>query len=161
MEDSIAIYYLYSELLKLENMDFANEGKRVLDMGCGRGDVLKYIISSGADAFGMDLEKINVPNNLKKVILGDMNKIPFKDEYFDEVISINSYFPPYNENNNIYKIGKEVNRVLRKGGIWMISDPYTSLEDWRNGLVEFLEKEKLFNSALKEYKNYMLIFKKT
>lgn len=39
----------------LDKFDFA--GKRVLDLGCGRGDVLRYLISKGATVTGVDFSE--------------------------------------------------------------------------------------------------------
>jgi len=56
--------------------------KRVLDVGCGRGNFLK----STPIAFGIDVDKESLKHvrgqARKRILIADSNKIPFKDNTF-------------------------------------------------------------------------------
>ena len=70
--------------------------KRILDAGCGNGRHSIFFAEQGLNVWGIDISKeaIEVANvrlaklgleaNLK---VGDVEKLPFKREYFDAVVS--------------------------------------------------------------------------
>ncbi|WP_100487090.1 SAM-dependent methyltransferase [Sporolactobacillus pectinivorans] len=82
--------------LKLEN------ATRILDLGCGRGLTSMYLADNfPAPIFAMDLWISASENNKRFQELGMENKVipihadatcpPFADEYFDAVVSVDSY----------------------------------------------------------------------
>ena len=71
-------------------------GMRVLDVGCGKGFLVKDLMLEcpGLDAFGLDISRYALMNCEKEVIgrlhLGDAVSLPFPDGSFDCVISLNT-----------------------------------------------------------------------
>ncbi len=97
--------------------------KLVLDVGCGLGNFIKL---QPHNTIGIDKSKDNINNLLKtipeaKVELGDTLNLRFKDKYFDGVhcSHLIEHFAPI----DAYQLLFEINRVLKVGGIMVISSP--------------------------------------
>lgn len=71
-------------------------GDRVLDIGCGKGFLVKDLmkVCPGLEAFGLDISEYAVMNCEPEVVgrlhLGNANHLPFPDHSFDAVLSINT-----------------------------------------------------------------------
>lgn len=94
--------------------------KPILDFGCGDGFFARV-------AFGKREEKIDIGLDIdhrvfveaqnsgiyKKVVINDGQKIPFPDQYFSTIVtnSVLEHLPHLKKNL------KEINRVLKKGGV--------------------------------------------
>ena len=66
---------------------YVGNGK-ILDIGCGGG---KEMISDKGDVIGVDISKASLKKARKvytHVVLADLNRLPFKDNIFDYVMSI-------------------------------------------------------------------------
>ncbi len=115
---------------------FGNTTCSVLDLGCGTGfvgSVLMKYLKKGDTLTSYDLslnmlmktkEKINEsPVGIKKVFVsGDAENLPFQGESFD-IIAVNAvmhHVPDYN------LLLREVDRVLKKGGILAVSHEQSS-----------------------------------
>jgi 2-polyprenyl-3-methyl-5-hydroxy-6-metoxy-1,4-benzoquinol methylase len=88
-------------------------GSRILDVGCGRGHLVRALTEVGFDAWGIDLN----PN--AQEVAGDLNvrtmsaaALEFGDASFDAVVSFHAieHIPP------IEKVMLEVARVVKPGG---------------------------------------------
>ncbi|KLI60500.1 class I SAM-dependent methyltransferase [Brachyspira hyodysenteriae] len=106
----------------LKNIDY----NKLLDIGSGTGYLINMLkkYKATAEFYGLDLseEMINISKskNIKdaEFILGSANKLPFNDNTFDIVTCIQSFHHyPYPDETM-----KEVYRVLKKGGIYILSD---------------------------------------
>ncbi|KLI33151.1 class I SAM-dependent methyltransferase [Brachyspira hyodysenteriae] len=106
----------------LKNIDY----NKLLDIGSGTGYLINMLkkYKATAEFYGLDLseEMINISKskNIKdaEFILGSANKLPFNDNTFDIVTCIQSFHHyPYPD-----EAMKEVYRVLKKGGIYILSD---------------------------------------
>jgi SAM-dependent methyltransferase len=106
-----------------------NNVQRVLDFGCGSGRHVIYFTKKGFDVYGFDiteegikitkgwLKKEKLRANLK---IGPFNKkLPYKDNFFDAVISTNAIHHTTIE--NIRKEIKEIERILKPGGLIFIT----------------------------------------
>lgn len=71
-------------------------GDRVLDVGCGKGFLVKDLMEAcpGLEAFGLDISEYAVMNCEPEVVgrlhVGNANNLPFPDKSFQAVLSINT-----------------------------------------------------------------------
>jgi ubiquinone/menaquinone biosynthesis C-methylase UbiE len=71
-------------------------GDRVLDVGCGKGFLVKDLMAvcSGLEGFGLDISEYALmhclPETVGRLHLGSAVRLPFPDGSFDAVISINT-----------------------------------------------------------------------
>ncbi len=149
--DDVAGIPGYRRLVKQVLDNLANCNK-VLDVGCGTGNLAIELAKQGKTVFGIDNSKnmlIQIKNKLQnmdiKVALSreDAAKLRFKDNFFDAVCCINVLF----NFKNPEPVIKEAYRVLAKNGIFIVSGP-------KNGAKITKElKEKVLNECNKEGSN--------
>ncbi len=102
---------------------------KILDIGCGKGYLLYDFlrILPNAEVFGLDISKYALENSkseLKsKLIQGSATNLPFDDNYFDLVISINTLHCL--EAPDLYLALQEMERVGK-------SHKYLCVESYRN-----------------------------
>ena len=103
-------------------------GDEILDIGCGTGALLKQVYEEDhrRHLYGIDLSKAmlqKAKERLKdkaKLMQGDSQQLPFKDNSFDLVYCNDSFHHyPYPD-----KVIQEVYRVLKFGGVFLIGDCY-------------------------------------
>ncbi|HEC23202.1 MAG TPA: class I SAM-dependent methyltransferase [Chloroflexi bacterium] len=103
-------------------------GMSVLDVGCGRGEIIRHCARIGADAYGIDYAPAAVrmtrdliqnsrgeaPPGRMGVARADAKRLPFPDETFDRVLmfDIVEHLYPW----ELQEALLEVRRVLRPGG---------------------------------------------
>ena len=149
---------------------------KILDLGCGTGDLLPFFVKfSGIQYTGMDLSANMIKranevhqSSLKKLnqavsakfIVGDSEKLPFEDHSFDIIsaVALIEYFP------DPQKVLSEMIRVLKSAGTLLLTVPHKScinfkirdiLEPVRNLLFPLYEKWKGKNlSEMKNVKHY-------
>ena len=99
-------------------------GKRVLEVGCGRGAVCRWLADVGADVVGVDISSAAVklardlvPNAALSV--ADAAALPFPHVSFDVVISLETLEHVPNHRRAL----RELVRVTRPGGRILISTP--------------------------------------
>ncbi|MFA6981752.1 MAG: class I SAM-dependent methyltransferase [Patescibacteria group bacterium] len=109
----------------LELVDF--EDKRVLDIGCGLGTLLKLIPSSVKNKSGIESNAFAVESckkdGLNVIEHNDLEKLPFRQESFDVVI-MNEVIEHL---RNPEKVVKEVQRIIRSGGVLVLTTPNKTL----------------------------------
>nr|WP_320161283.1 class I SAM-dependent methyltransferase [uncultured Methanoregula sp.] len=113
----------------IEKELFKFQGKKILDVGCGKGGVALLCAMRGAvvSAFDNDKDEINIAilraeqSNLRNInfFANDAERIPFQDNYFDLVIASSVL----EHVHNLDAIIKEMTRVTKVGGICCISCP--------------------------------------
>lgn len=97
-------------------------GGRVLDVGCGVGQVVGSLVSKGINAFGVDVSRPNVERAIKvcpQCQVYDGHHIPFDSGYFDTVGSFNVLEHVDKPEEFI----KELIRVVMPGGHVVVSTP--------------------------------------
>ncbi|MAG07202.1 hypothetical protein CMI46_00090 [Candidatus Pacearchaeota archaeon] len=98
------------------------KGKKILDLGCGPGRYAKILTGRGTKVIGIDNSKTSIELAKKEApkvefLLGDIEKLPFKSNQFDIVVSamVITHLKSWD------KVLKEVKRVLKKKGIFVFS----------------------------------------
>jgi 2-polyprenyl-3-methyl-5-hydroxy-6-metoxy-1,4-benzoquinol methylase len=96
-------------------------GMRVLDVGCGRGEILHRCAEMGVEAHGVDyadtavaLSRRTLPDGTAAVYQANARSLPFVDEAFDRVLlfDIVEHLLPWELDRAL----QEVRRVLRPDG---------------------------------------------
>ncbi len=105
-------------------------GMKVLDVGCGRGEILRHCARLGADAYGVDYAPVAV-DMASKAVAGerqsagktgvaqsDAKRLPFPKNYFDRVLMFDvvEHLYPWELNQSL----AEIERVLKPGGAFIV-----------------------------------------
>jgi SAM-dependent methyltransferase len=93
----------------------AKSGEKILDLGCGDGQLTKRIAASGADVLGVDAspEMVRAARDRGVVAdVGDAEQLSYADETFDAVFSNAALHWVRNQDAMI----AEIDRVLKPGG---------------------------------------------
>jgi ubiquinone/menaquinone biosynthesis C-methylase UbiE len=152
-------WILFQEIMQNEK-DYKN-GKKVLEVGCGRGSLSCYFSDADYDCTLLDLSEsvINIAkrifesNSLKaKFMVGDANKLEIPDNSFDVVFSIGllEHF------EDIENVLSEQIRVLNTGGIWFgyivpkYIDNIQKEYQWFNEVLEGYQKQNNQDISHKE-----------
>jgi ubiquinone/menaquinone biosynthesis C-methylase UbiE len=109
-----------------------NEGSKILDVGCAKGFMLYdfYKLNLNLDLYGIDISKYAIDNCVpevrNKLQVADATKLPFEDNFFDLVISINTI-------HNLDKAEcatalQEISRVSKKNAFLTV-DAYRNNEE--------------------------------
>jgi ubiquinone/menaquinone biosynthesis C-methylase UbiE len=103
------------------------QGKVVIDVGCGTGDLVRAMVLEGARVTGIDtlgmLEKAkeHAPAANEEYLPGSAEKLPFKNKTADVIVYFASLHHVPMEKMN--KAIQEMYRVLKPGGIVVFLEP--------------------------------------
>lgn len=92
-----------------------DQAGRVLDIGCGAGELLREYLAGDCEAVGLEIDEALVHHHRAAgcdVRLGRAEELPFEDASFDRIIC--SVVLPYTDEQRTVA---EWSRVLRPGGI--------------------------------------------
>lgn len=108
----------------LSDKPVCKKGQKLLDVGCGFGQNFYPFLDKGMQCYGVEINPdiCKITNDLfaskglmVNVKNGHNRSLPFKDDYFDYVLSINAIH--YEPNGELMKQAiTEHARVLKKGG---------------------------------------------
>lgn len=112
------------------------QGERILDLGCGRGEETLQaaeLVGPNGWAEGLDLTEAMVTKakenaerasiNNATFVQGDIEALPFSDNRFDGIMS-NCVINHAPDKQKVYK---EIHRVLRAGGRFVVADAVTKM----------------------------------
>jgi len=103
-----------------------SDGRRtILDLGCGEGLFLSYAVRAGYRAFGADISALALETAKETgvpVVLCDATAVPFGDETFEIV----TCFDVLEHLRDPSVALREIGRVLRRGGLFVMSTPNTT-----------------------------------
>ncbi|MGQ9617985.1 MAG: class I SAM-dependent methyltransferase [Candidatus Aminicenantia bacterium] len=145
---------------------FQFSGKKVLDVGCSRGNYVRFLLGKGYDAYGLDIIYHREWEELKERFKqGEINKLPYNDEEFDTLL----LFEILEHLENPEGALKEVRRVSKKNIIVSVPDcelyPFMresglTFHHWidRTHLSYFTEKE--LKDKLREHGFEIVYFKR-
>ncbi len=115
---------------------YKEKNKKILEIGCGAGGGTLYLKSllEPKEIIGVDISKTAVEKTQKKGIVAHTinvseERLPFKDEVFDLVVSFEVIEHVFDTGSFI----EEIKRVLKPGGTLFISTP--NLAWWANKLL--------------------------
>jgi len=105
-------------------------GMKVLDVGCGRGEILRHCARLGADAYGVDYAPVAVEMASKAVAgerlapgktavaQSDAKRLPFPNDYFDRALMFDvvEHLYPWELSQSL----AEIARVLKPGGAFIV-----------------------------------------
>lgn len=125
-------------------------GKKVLDVGCGRGRIAQHVSKyTGAKVVGLNIDKTQLAlarehaqkegmlGKSLEFVQGNYNKpFPFEDETFDALYHVQAL--TYAE--DLVKLLKEMNRVLKPGAKisfldWFVLDKYNATDPHHRKLL--------------------------
>ena len=165
----------YSNLTKII---FSKKKINVCEIGCLSGNNLRFFLDKKWNTHGVeinqdliDLTKNNLKRfnkKIKKIKIGKNTNIPYKNNYFDVFVSINTIH--YSSGADIDKTIKEYSRLIKKNGIALIETPSekheivkkskkkrNNLWIWKwggfrnNQLMGFFDNKSLLKNKLKKY----------
>lgn len=138
-EPSHTFFYLHDALLTMLNKD---TNRCILDLGCGNGHLVSYLVKQGYDAYGTDasengiaIAKKDYPDRFFVQDLStDQLPVDLQKLKFDTIISTEVIEHLYNPDGFI----EFCKNALQKNGELIISTPYHGY--WKNLLLAILGK---------------------
>jgi ubiquinone/menaquinone biosynthesis C-methylase UbiE len=118
------------EFLKKQNLE------KILDLGCGTGRHITYLLQKGFRVYGCDSSE-NALKIAKEIIpeaefrTCDMTSLPYENNFFDGVIC--HFVIQHGKIADIKKAVSEIYRVLRNGGILYLSVISTEHSEYSTG----------------------------
>lgn len=136
--------------------------EQILDIGCGGGATLKRMsekVTTG-HLTGVDYSSVSVKTSKEvndtvvaagkmEVMEGSVADLPFPAETFDKIITVESFYFWPDPQENL----KEVFRVLKRGGTFLLLADVYGRDDLPEAVVENINRFHLFNPTLKEFRN--------
>jgi len=117
---------------------------RILDFGCGRGQITCALVLRGFQAYGVDISqdaleiarKLAYKLNCKATFyLAENNKLPFPDEHFDAALSFWTFHEV--QQDQMPQTVAELHRTVRRDGYAFIVD--------QQGVAEFETIKSMMN----------------
>lgn len=116
----------YQKILELAS---PIKSKKILDVGCGSGELDEVMAKRGGNVIGLDESEkwiahceqtYNLPN-LSFIHANAAERLPFKDRSFDVVV-MNMVLLNVSTLSEVKAILNEIGRVIKKDGIFIFSD---------------------------------------
>jgi len=155
--DVLNLLIPYQELLETicDELEI-KPGEKILEAGCGTGNLAIKIKERGGEVIGLDnckeaLDIYQKKDSTAKIVLADLReKLPFPNNYFDKIASNNTlYIIPKEKQLDTLK---ELYRVLKPGGKIVIANPLKEHKVFKiyiEGIKKNLKKEGLTTTIKK------------
>lgn len=129
----------------------APKSGRILDIGCGSCPLFLSSVNF-TEKYGLDKNIESCVTDEGVVLINhyieEEEKLPFEGDFFD-VVSMLAVFE-HIEPKQLVRIHREINRVLKPGGIYVMTTPAF----WTDGLLKFLAKLRLISGvSISEHKD--------
>lgn len=135
----------------------------ILDIGCGGGRTLHRMSdrSPQGKLIGVDYSPVSVEESTRtnaedvasgkiQILQGSVDQLPLADDSFDRIITVESfYFWP-----DAVKDLKEVRRVLKTGGQFLLVADIYNRDDLPASAVEHIQEYNMRNPSLDEFRSY-------
>lgn len=108
------------------------KSKRLLDFGCGDGFFLASLTDKVNERYGIDIDDRTIAqaqNRYSEInfrVLRSEKRIPYRDNFFD-VVTLHHVLEHVNSETQVVK---EIHRVLKPGGLFLLASPYHGLFTW-------------------------------
>lgn len=144
----------------LEFLDF-EESDRVLDIGCGGGAALHRMsgyIGTG-HLTGVDYSEVSVKvaretneadiqSGRMDILTASVERLPFEDETFDKIVTVESFYFWPNPEENL----REVRRVLKKGGAFLLVADIYMKEGLSEKVLENIRQYQLYSPTREKFR---------
>ena len=137
-----------------------NSNDNILDIGCGGGATLKRMSNDIVEGHltGIDYShtsvNVSTSNNLEdvqrgkmKIIEGSVESLPFEENYFDKIITVESFYFWPNHLENL----KEVLRVLKVDGEFLLVADIYNKEGLDDQTLNNIKEFNLYNPTTLEF----------
>jgi len=158
--DALNLLIPYQDLLKIIAKELEiKKGEKILEAGCGTGNLALKIKEYGGEVVGVDncseaLDIYKKKDPEANTILADLKgKLPFSDNYFDKIVSNNTLYTFPKEKQ--LEILKEFYRILKPGGIVVVSNPrkgWSPLKIYTEGVKQNIKREGFLRTLKKVFK---------
>ena len=171
-------FYPNLDLVRIQKIFLKNHIGKTLDFGFGTGENLIFLAQEGHEIYGLETSQkaLNITKkkftnkklkfNLK--IFKSNEKLPFKDNFFDNIICLSVLSQLKNKKNLIHLL-HEFNRTLKKNGILIIdiNGPKSKYFYKKKDFLSFKHKKDFLETLKKSnfkiidhgevYKSYLTI----
>lgn len=138
------------------------KNESILDIGCGGGATLARMSENSINAHltGVDYSDISVKMSKKRnsndidsgkmdVIEASVEKLPFADETFHKIITVESFYFWPDPINNL----KEVCRILKKNGTFLLVADIYQKDGLSEKTIENIQRYDLRNPTKEEFRH--------
>lgn len=158
--DALNLLIPYQELLETICQELEiKPGEKILEAGCGTGNLALKIKEGGAKVIGLDnckeaLDIYRKKDPTAELVLADLTeKLPFPDNHFDKIASNNTIYTLPKEKQ--LEIMKEFYRVLKPNGkivLGNLKKKWKPGKIYIEGIKRDLEKNGFFLTFLKVFR---------
>jgi SAM-dependent methyltransferase len=142
----------YANINFLQETGILTRPLEILEIGCGKGAMLRHLSQLGHHVAGIDLDPVVVAECKKEsgdlpvsVAPGDV--LPYPDSSFDLVLSFDVFEHIPDSDRHL----REVTRVLKPGGHYLFQTP----NKWTNVPFEIIRHWRKFGRPLNAYNSLM------